>query len=929
VNVARLKVLIDGSADGAQRAIGGIASGVRSMAGAVVKWGGIASAAIGGIVSAKVIRGGIDRQLNIEDAQAQLRGLGHDAESVQTIMSDALAAVKGTAFGLDEAATTAATAVAAGIRPGQELERYLRLTSDAATIAGTSMGEMGQILNKMTTSGRVYTQELNQLADRGLPVFQWLQEEYGVTAEELRKMVSAGEVDAARFREVMERNIGGAALASGDTTRGAFKNLGAAMSRLGVIVTGGVFPLIKDVFGQLITIVDGVGERIEPVFERLGTAFQAVAGPWIDGLADRVLGFIDALLAGEGPLTGLMTLLNPVGAVLRGLLPLLPQLAGTLGQLGQQIGAALAPVFPVLIDAIGALLDAVGPLLPVLGEAFAGILALLAPLIETITPIITMLVEAVTALLPPVMVVVDALAGAFLGALAAIGEALEPLLPVLTEVATVIADVIAGNINALMDALLPVLPILGGIIADLLPPLAELLAHLSEAARPLVGVVGQLAQSLLPVLGQVLGTLIDALAPVIDVVVLLVDALAPLLALVGELIAGVLPPLAELLAGLVAPLMGVITPLIELLAPVLQQIGDLVVAFVVPAVEVLTTLLGGVLGGVLKVAGALFGALADKLGLVMGLFAPVIDVVMLLVDAFAPLHSMMAELVAGILLQLADLIAGLIEPLMGFIAPVLDLLVPAVQLIGDLVVALVAPAVEVLTTLLGGLLRGVMALADALFSALADRLGLITSLLTGVGERAGQVREWFGNLGDSIRGVFTNAGQWLLDAGRRIIEGLMDGLRNFAAAPVNFLRDLGSSMLDGIRGIFGIRSPSRAMAEVGGFLMAGLAGGIAAGEGQVARAWGDVADLIAMRSPRFTPADLAAAGGWDPTLTLAAQGGWGGTVINIDRIEVAIPAGTTASDAAAVTQAAKSAVREAMAEVAREQRVAVRQMRGR
>ena len=132
-----------------------------------------AGTALAGITIAK----GFGRLVGIDDARAKLQGLGHDAQTIETIMDSALTSVKGTSFGLDEAATTAANAVAAGIKPGQELTKYLSMTADAAAIAGTSMSEMGSIINKVQTGQTVYTEDLEQLADRGLPVYQWLAEE--------------------------------------------------------------------------------------------------------------------------------------------------------------------------------------------------------------------------------------------------------------------------------------------------------------------------------------------------------------------------------------------------------------------------------------------------------------------------------------------------------------------------------------------------------------------------------------------------------------------------------------------------------------------------------------------------------------------------------------------------------------------------------
>jgi len=67
---------------------------------------------------------GFARLADIEDAEAKLRGLGHAAETVETVMSNALNAVRGTAFGLNEAATVAASTVAAGINPGRSWSGY-------------------------------------------------------------------------------------------------------------------------------------------------------------------------------------------------------------------------------------------------------------------------------------------------------------------------------------------------------------------------------------------------------------------------------------------------------------------------------------------------------------------------------------------------------------------------------------------------------------------------------------------------------------------------------------------------------------------------------------------------------------------------------------------------------------------------------------
>ncbi|UPL09974.1 tape measure protein [Microbacterium sufflavum] len=439
---------------GAEKRSTGFFASLRSGVGKVV--GGVGLLA--GTVGAIALGGGISRALNIEDATAKLKGLGHDTQAVEAIMKDALASVKGTAFGLDAAATTAASAVAAGIKPGQELERYLRLTADAATIAGTSMEEMGSIINQVTSKGYAGMENLNRLTERGIPILQWLADEYGVTADELQKMVSRGEVDAATFRKVIEDNIGGAALASGETTRGSLANLGAALSRLGEAFAGPVLGLAKDFFGELTTIADGITSRVQPVVEKLQVTLDGIDFQF----SDSVLSTLDRVVAGFSELKGTF-------AGMEGLTPILATLAG-----------AMAPLLSAL------------------------------PIIGRFLPAISGPVGAVIGLLAGMVIESDALQSALLG----LGETFKPLGAVLQELGTTIGPVVASVFAELGDQLAEVVPLISETLVDaisqLLPPLSELLISLLPLLPPLIDLV----IGVLPVFTELLSFLIPIVAAI-------------------------------------------------------------------------------------------------------------------------------------------------------------------------------------------------------------------------------------------------------------------------------------------------------------------------------------------------------------------------------------------------------------------------------
>ena len=88
-----------------------------SMLGDALKGAAKGAGIAAGAVLATSLTKGFQRLTAIEDAEAKLKGLGNSAGDTAKIMDNALAAVKGTAFGMDEAATTAASAVAAGLKP--------------------------------------------------------------------------------------------------------------------------------------------------------------------------------------------------------------------------------------------------------------------------------------------------------------------------------------------------------------------------------------------------------------------------------------------------------------------------------------------------------------------------------------------------------------------------------------------------------------------------------------------------------------------------------------------------------------------------------------------------------------------------------------------------------------------------------------------
>lgn len=366
-----------------EKELGGVGAQASSGLGGKL-WGGLkktavgAGVAIGGVLAGSVAKG-FQRLSAIEQAEAKLSGLGHSAESVESIMQNALGSVKGTAFGLDEAAGLAGTLVASGIKPGEELEKTLKLTADSATIAGRELGDMGLIWGSVAAKGKLQGDDAMQLLSSGIPIWQMVGDVMGVTAGEAQELGSKGEVSFDIFRQAMEQGVGGAALKAGNTTQGAFKNMGAAMGRFGAALLKDVYPLIGPVLNKITDLFDYLTDAAGPVLEqvsgKIATFGEALGGIWDILVKGDFTGGIFGIEE-DHPFVGFLFTVREAAIELweRALLPLGNFIRDNIIPIFAGLGAgALYAGITAVVGAISGAIAAAGGLSAVIGAAVGAI----------------------------------------------------------------------------------------------------------------------------------------------------------------------------------------------------------------------------------------------------------------------------------------------------------------------------------------------------------------------------------------------------------------------------------------------------------------------------------------------------------------------------------------------------------------------------
>lgn len=358
---------VEKSAEKSGTGMGGkIAAG---MGGALKKASIGVGAAAGAALGAGLTKG-IGRLNSIEQAEAKLKGLGHSAQAVGGIMESSLAAVKGTAFGLEEAASSAAGLVAAGIKPGKELEQVLKTVGDTATIAGTNMQDMGTIFGSVAARGKLQGDDMLQLLSRGVPVLQLLAEETGKTSAEISDMVSKGQIDFATFERAMRRGMGGAALEAGKTVQGAFKNMGAAAGRLGATLAGPFFKQAAGGLNAVTSALDAMDAGMKPVMANVDKWMTGTAVPAFQrfGTAAKVA-FSE--FKNSATVDRTAQVFRSLGQTAADLWPALVNIGAAVGKATAALGVGTWNVFLTTLEGVGAVAQALAPAL----QAISGFMA--------------------------------------------------------------------------------------------------------------------------------------------------------------------------------------------------------------------------------------------------------------------------------------------------------------------------------------------------------------------------------------------------------------------------------------------------------------------------------------------------------------------------------------------------------------------------
>jgi len=285
--MADLEYTVDINTRGAQRALGGLRSQIA----------GIGTLLAGAFTVTELTQ----TAARFEDLRTTLGVLFKDVETGAQAFDQIKAFATESIFSVEDLTNSVLKLKAAGLEPSIE---QLRLFADVSSVSADSVGALNAItdLFARTAAGGLGLEELNRLADRGIPVFTILEERLGLTRLELSEFGKTAE-GAQTILQALTEGLGeafsGAQAARAENLSQAMSNLGDALANaFDTIGQSGFNAALGDAIRGITEFINLNQTLIQQIGEALGTAIRVLVDN-LNILAAVLAGAFSAAIAGQ------------------------------------------------------------------------------------------------------------------------------------------------------------------------------------------------------------------------------------------------------------------------------------------------------------------------------------------------------------------------------------------------------------------------------------------------------------------------------------------------------------------------------------------------------------------------------------------------------------------------------------------------------
>lgn len=347
------------------------------------------------------------------------------------------------------------------------------------------------------------------------------------------------------------------------------------------------------------------------------------------------------------------------------------------------------------------------------------------------------------------------------------------------------------------------------------------MAELGAIAEPIVAKLKQLAADLLqqitPFVELIGNGLVGALTGAEGAAQQFTDGLLGMVTFAIQKLTEMLPTfinfafqmIANIATGIAQALPTLVPSLVQLVTDIVQVLIDNIPLLIDAALQLVTGLAQGIINAIPVLVAALPTLITS---LIDGLLSAIPQIIQAGIDLLTSLITALPEIIATIVAAIPEIINGIITALLENIPLIIqagiDLLVALIQALPQIITTIVQAIPQIISGIVNALVQNIPQIIQAgvqLFVALIQNLPtIIVEIVKAVPQIVSGIVSAFGSL----------VGE-MVNAGANLLHGLWEGISSAASWLWDKVTGWASSLVDGIKGFFGIHSPSTVFAEIG------------------------------------------------------------------------------------------------------------------
>lgn len=394
-------------------------------------------------------------------------------------------------------------------------------------------------------------------------------------------------------------------------------------------------------------------------------------------------------------------------------------------------------------------------------------------------------------------------------------------------------------VNGIVSQIGAVLGQIGAVIGSVIGNVASVIGSVIGVVVNIVGTIAGAIGTAAGVIGSVIGVIVSVVAKGISVVVGVISTIVGVISNVISTILTILTPVFQIVDLIITAIVG----FGQIVWTIFSGIAEVIWTIISTVVQIIGVVLYGTIMAIWnnvlvpfgEAVGYIFTHMGEVISAVMTFVITIVSTVWnAIVAVVTPILQVIWTVVSTVFGAIVSVISSVMSAIWGVITAVWNSILPFIQPILNVMSA-------VISTVFGGIAAVVNSLMNAIKTYIINPVATAVGYVVGtVGQIATSIKNAVQNAYNAVAGFIGN----FTSAGKNLIDGLVKGVMGAKDAVVNKIKEICSGALDAVKNFFGIKSPSRVMAQMGKFMMQGWSGGLESMRDAVVKTATDIASDV-------------------------------------------------------------------------------------